>query len=161
MPCSALNLVCGITVNSEQLSGSTKWDDMLKQYEIDKWNVLYHVLPNVMCRHFNPSAQSMMKVSLAAQAMSSYQPSGHIRQGQLHCEVESHVILSAMLLCVPVACFVFSFISYSVAKGICLIITLIAGKLESRRLLTVVFVKEVDSCSAVICYPDCATSFYC
>ena len=55
----------------------------------------------------------------------------------------------------------FSFISYSVVKGICIILTLIAGKLESIYLSTIVFVKEVDSCSSVTCYPDCAKVFNC
>jgi hypothetical protein len=46
-------------------------------------------------------------------------------------------------------------------KGICIILTLIAGKVESRCLSTVVFVKEVDSLSGVTCYPDCAKVFDC
>jgi hypothetical protein len=36
MPCSALTTGCGITINREQLTGTAKWDDMLKLYEIDK-----------------------------------------------------------------------------------------------------------------------------
>jgi hypothetical protein len=43
MPCSALNLGCGIAVNSERLAGTGKWEDILKLYEIDKQNVLYKV----------------------------------------------------------------------------------------------------------------------
>jgi hypothetical protein len=54
MPCSALNLGCGITVDSERLSGTAKWDGILKLYEIDKPNVLYHLLPDVIHRHLNP-----------------------------------------------------------------------------------------------------------
>jgi hypothetical protein len=50
----ALNLVCGIMINSERLTGAAKWEEMLKLYEIDKQNVLYHLLPNVMHRHLNP-----------------------------------------------------------------------------------------------------------
>jgi hypothetical protein len=57
--------------------------------------------------------------------------------------------------------FVLSFISYSLVKGICIILTLIVGKLESRCLSRVVFVKEFDSCSSVTWYPDCATGFDC
>jgi hypothetical protein len=53
MPCSALNLGCGITINSEQFTGTAIWEDILKMYEIDKQNVLYHLLPNVMYRHLN------------------------------------------------------------------------------------------------------------
>jgi hypothetical protein len=36
MPCSALNFGRGITVNSEQLTGTAKWEDILKLYEIDE-----------------------------------------------------------------------------------------------------------------------------
>ena len=36
------------------------------------------------------------------------------------------------------------FISYSTVKGVCFIPTLVADKLESRCLLIIVFVKEVD-----------------
>jgi hypothetical protein len=96
-------------------------------------------------------------VSLAAQVMSSYRHSGHSRQGQLHCEVESHI----MVLHVSVVCFVFSFISYPIVKGICIILTITAGKLESRCLSTIVFVKEIDSFSGGTCYPDCAKVFDC
>jgi hypothetical protein len=55
VPCSALNLGYGITINSEQLTGTAKWEDILKLYEIDKQNVLYHLLPNVMHKHLNPA----------------------------------------------------------------------------------------------------------
>jgi hypothetical protein len=54
MPCSALKLVCGITINSEQLTDTAKWKDILKLYEIDKKNMLCHLLPNEMHRHLNP-----------------------------------------------------------------------------------------------------------
>jgi hypothetical protein len=54
MPCNALNLGCWITINSEQLTGTAKWEDILKLYETDKQNVLYHLLPNVKHRHLNP-----------------------------------------------------------------------------------------------------------
>jgi hypothetical protein len=59
-----------------------------------------------------------------------------------------------MVLCVSVACFVFSFVSYLIVKGSCIILTLIAGKRESRHLSTVMFVKDIGSCSDVTCYPD-------
>jgi hypothetical protein len=68
------------------------------------------------------------------QVLSSYQHCGHSRQGQLHCDVELHT----RMLYVSVACFVFSFTSYSIVKGICIILTLIVGKLDSRCLSTVV-----------------------
>jgi hypothetical protein len=65
-----------------------------------------------------------------------------------------------MVLCVSVVCVVlFSFISYPNVKGVCIILTLIAGKLESWCLSAVVFVKEIDSVSGVTCYPDCARLF--
>jgi hypothetical protein len=67
-----------------------------------------------------------------------------------------------MVLYVSVVCFVlFSFTSYSILKGLCIILTLIAGKIESRYLSPVAFVKEVDSCSGVTCYPDLAKGFLC
>jgi hypothetical protein len=40
-------------------------------YEIDKRIVLYYVLRNFTDRHLKPFAQDAMKVSLAAQVMSS------------------------------------------------------------------------------------------
>ena len=48
MPCNALNLGCGITINSKPLTGTAKWDDMLKLCEIDKQNVLY-LSPAAQC----------------------------------------------------------------------------------------------------------------
>jgi hypothetical protein len=44
-----------------------KWADILKMYELDKQNVLR----NVTDRHLKPFAQDAIKVSLAAQIMSS------------------------------------------------------------------------------------------
>jgi hypothetical protein len=76
MPC---NLGCGITVSGERLTGTAKLKDLLKMYETDKHNVLYHLLPSVMHRHLKPGWQSEMKVSLAAHVMSSYQHSVHCR----------------------------------------------------------------------------------
>ena len=51
---SALNLGCGITVNGEGLTGSAKWEDILKVYEFDKQNVLYHLLLTMIHSHLNP-----------------------------------------------------------------------------------------------------------
>jgi hypothetical protein len=45
MLCSALNLVCRIIINSDQLNDTAKWNDILKLYETDRWNVLSHLLP--------------------------------------------------------------------------------------------------------------------
>jgi hypothetical protein len=47
----------------------------------------------------------VMKVSLVAQSMSSYQHAGHSRFGELPYEVESNI----MVLCVLVVCFVYLF----------------------------------------------------
>jgi hypothetical protein len=47
MPCNALNLGYGITINSEWLTAAAKRDGILKLYELDKQNVPYHLLPNV------------------------------------------------------------------------------------------------------------------
>lgn len=70
------------------------------------------------------------------------------------------------MLCVSLVCIVlFSFVDYSSVKGLCVIPTLIAGKLESRYLSTVVFFKEheslFDSISVIAYYPDCAKVFHC
>ena len=51
--CNALNLGCGITINSMQLTDTAKWEDILKLFEIEKQNVLYHTVPSVMHRHLN------------------------------------------------------------------------------------------------------------
>lgn len=48
MPCSTLNLGCEIKTNSEQPTGTVKWEDILKLYETKKQSVPYHLLPNVM-----------------------------------------------------------------------------------------------------------------
>ena len=61
---------CEATVNGKQLTGTAKWANMLKLYEVDKHNG-YHLLPKVTERHIKPSTQNMMKVSLAAQVMSN------------------------------------------------------------------------------------------
>ena len=64
------NVECEITVNGERLTGTAKWDDILKLYEVEKRNV-YRLLPKVTERHIKPSGQDTMKVNLAAQVMSS------------------------------------------------------------------------------------------
>ena len=38
-------------VNGQALIGTAKWADILKVYEIDKQNVLHHLLHNVTDRH--------------------------------------------------------------------------------------------------------------
>jgi hypothetical protein len=59
----------------------------------------------------------------------------------------------------------FSFVDYSGVKGMCVIPTLIAGKLESRYLSTVVSFRGreslFDSISVFAYYPDCAKVFHC
>jgi len=52
--CNALNLGRGITINSMRLTDTAKWEDILKLYEIEKQNVLYHLVSSVMHRHLNP-----------------------------------------------------------------------------------------------------------
>jgi hypothetical protein len=57
--------------SGEKLIGTAKSEDILKLYEIDKQNMLNHLLHNVNYRHLNPIAEDAMRVSLAAQVMSS------------------------------------------------------------------------------------------
>jgi hypothetical protein len=45
---------CVWDYNRQRPTGTAKWDGILKLYKIDKQNVLYHLLPNVMHRHVNP-----------------------------------------------------------------------------------------------------------
>ena len=40
------NVECEITVNGEQLTGTTKWEDALKVYEVDK-HIVYYLLLKV------------------------------------------------------------------------------------------------------------------
>ena len=61
---------CGITVNGERLTGTAKWDDILKLYEVEKRSV-YRLLPKVTERYIKSSGQNTMKVCLAAQVTSS------------------------------------------------------------------------------------------
>jgi len=44
----------GVIVNGQPLTGTGKWADILKVCELDKLNVLYHVLRNVTDRHLKP-----------------------------------------------------------------------------------------------------------
>jgi hypothetical protein len=66
-----MNVGLRVVVNGQPLIGTAKWADILKVYEIDKQNVLYHVTRNVTDRHLKPFARDAMKVSLAAQVMST------------------------------------------------------------------------------------------
>ena len=47
------NVECDITVNGERLTGTAKWDDILKLYEVEKCNV-YRLLPKLTERHIKP-----------------------------------------------------------------------------------------------------------
>jgi hypothetical protein len=40
------NVECEVTVNGQRLTGTAKWEDILKLYEVDKCNV-YHLLSRV------------------------------------------------------------------------------------------------------------------
>jgi hypothetical protein len=40
------NVECEITANGEQLTGTTKWEDKLKAYEVDKY-IVYYLLMKV------------------------------------------------------------------------------------------------------------------
>ena len=66
-----MNVGLGVVVNGQPLTGTAKWADILKVYELDKQNVLYRVMRHVTDRHLKPFAQDAMKVSLAAQVMST------------------------------------------------------------------------------------------
>ena len=48
-----LNVGVGVVVNGQLLIGTAKWADIFKMYEIDKQNVLYHLLHNVMTETCN------------------------------------------------------------------------------------------------------------
>jgi len=65
-----MNVGLGV-VNGQPLTGTAKWADILKVYELDRQNVLHRVLRSVTDRHLKPFAQDAMKVSLAAQITSS------------------------------------------------------------------------------------------
>jgi len=40
--------------NAKRHTGTDKWVDILKLYEIDEQNLLYYLLPNLRLRHLNP-----------------------------------------------------------------------------------------------------------
>ena len=65
-----MNVGLGVVGNG-QLTGTAKWADILKMYEIDKQNVLYRQLCNVTDRHLKTFVKDAMKVSLAAQVMNN------------------------------------------------------------------------------------------
>jgi hypothetical protein len=65
MPGSALNLVCGITINSAEFTDSTNGRTYWNCMSLTKRMCFYHLLPNVMHRHLNPGWQSMMKMNFA------------------------------------------------------------------------------------------------
>jgi hypothetical protein len=46
------NVECEVNVNGEQRTGTAKWEDVLKLYEVDKRNV-YHLLPKLTFYHSN------------------------------------------------------------------------------------------------------------
>jgi hypothetical protein len=66
-----MNVWIGVVVNGQPLTGTDKWADILKVYETDKQNVPYRVMCHVTDRYLKPFAQDAMKVSLAAQVMST------------------------------------------------------------------------------------------
>jgi hypothetical protein len=55
-----MNVGFEVVVNGEELTGTTKWANILKLYEIDKQNMLYCLLHDVTDRHLNPVAQDNM-----------------------------------------------------------------------------------------------------
>ena len=55
------NVECEITVNGERLTGTGKWDDFLKLYEVDKRNVvasLSRSLGSCSHRQYRPNRQT-------------------------------------------------------------------------------------------------------
>jgi len=46
-----MNVGLGVVVNGQPLTGTAKWADILKVYELDKQNELYHQLCKVTDRH--------------------------------------------------------------------------------------------------------------
>ena len=83
-----MNVGLGVVVNGQPLTGTAKWADILKVYELDKQNVLYRVMHHVTDRHLKPFAQDAMKVSLAAQVMSTSAAAAidtHVTAGKEKC----------------------------------------------------------------------------
>jgi hypothetical protein len=64
------NMECVITVNGEQLTGTAKWQEVLKSHVFKKC-LVYRLLLKVTDRHVKLGVQSQMKVNLATQVMSS------------------------------------------------------------------------------------------
>jgi hypothetical protein len=50
------NVQCEISVNGEQLTGTAKWQDILKLYEFVKC-LVYRLLPKVTNRHMSPGVR--------------------------------------------------------------------------------------------------------
>jgi hypothetical protein len=96
------NEECVITVTGERLTGTAKWEDILKLYEVEKRNV-YRLLPKVTERHIKPSGQDKMKVSWAAQVMSSTVAAvinTLVTVDKDNCtEFECHIGLTVVMLC--------------------------------------------------------------
>ena len=96
------NVECEISVNGEQLTGTAKWDDILKLCVVEKRNV-YRLLPKVTERHIKPSGQDAMKVSLAAPVINSTVAAAISTPdtvGKDDCtEFEWHIGLSVVMLC--------------------------------------------------------------
>jgi len=57
-------------VTGKQLTGSAKWEDILKLYDIDRC-IVYCLLLKVTERHMKPCTQSATKASLSAPIISS------------------------------------------------------------------------------------------
>ena len=79
-----MNVGLGVDVNGQPLTGTAKWADVLKVYETDKQNVLYHLLHNRTDRHLKPFAQDAMKIRLAARVVSST-VDAHVTAGKEKC----------------------------------------------------------------------------
>ena len=71
---------CEITVSGEQVTGTAKWQDILKLYAFDR-SLVYRLLPKVTDRHVRPGVQSdegeLVRPSDEQQCGSSFQCCGH------------------------------------------------------------------------------------
>jgi len=95
-----MNVWLGVLVNGQPLTGTAKWADILKVYELDKQNALYRQLCKVTDRHLKPFAQDAMKVSLAAQVMSSTVAAAidtHVTTGKEKCFKKAHYVNSLVI----------------------------------------------------------------
>jgi hypothetical protein len=54
-----MNVGFEVVVTGEELTGTLKWSNILKLYEIDGQNVLCCLLRDVTDRHMNPIAQDV------------------------------------------------------------------------------------------------------